>query len=162
MLVPMRIPSTRVFIRDRVEADFSYEAVFMLDWEAVKLNPLVGEFEGVRFYTVCELSGRPIGVISTYNYTGTDTELGIQIHREENRNRGYGTEALSAFIDWMFAISGIDFVHLKVVVENVRAIKCYEKVGFSVHSEGELDGYWMVYMRRYRKKGGGPDDTKTR
>lgn len=152
MLALLRIQGTRVFIRDRVDADFCHEAVFAFDEEAMRLNPVVGEYENPKLYTICMNSGEAIGSISIYNYTSADVEVGIQMFKEENRGQGYGTEALSMFVDWMFTVSNVQFVHLKAVCENTRAIKCYEKIGFTTHSDGMLDGYHMVYMRKYRKE----------
>lgn len=57
-------------------------------------------------------------------------EVGIFIGKEENRNHGYGTEALQLLLDFCFNYHNMHNVHLCVRSFNERAIRCYKKVGF--------------------------------
>ncbi|HHW02766.1 MAG TPA: GNAT family N-acetyltransferase [Thermoanaerobacterales bacterium] len=57
-------------------------------------------------------------------------ELFIYIGEENLWGKGYGTEALSVFIDYIFNIKGFKTIYLRVYENNKRAIKCYEKCGF--------------------------------
>lgn len=57
-------------------------------------------------------------------------EVGLFIGDEENRNKGYGTEALKLLVTFGFDYLNLNNIMLKVFSFNERAIKCYEKVGF--------------------------------
>lgn len=79
-------------------------------------------------------------------------EIGIFIGDEENRNKGYGAEALNLLLDYCFDYLNVNNVMLKVFSFNERAISCYRKLGFkeigrrrqSYYLRGEF--YDEVYM----------------
>ena len=60
---------------------------------------------------------------------GTAT-VGIFIGEEENRNKGYGTEALKLLIGYGFDYLNLNNIMLTVYSFNEGAINCYKKVGF--------------------------------
>lgn len=57
-------------------------------------------------------------------------EVGIFIGDDENRNQGYGREALSLLIDYAFDSLNLHSLMLQVFSFNEQAISCYKKVGF--------------------------------
>lgn len=57
-------------------------------------------------------------------------EVGIFIGDEENRNNGYGSEAMSLLVDFGFNYLNLNNIMLKVYAFNDRAINCYKKAGF--------------------------------
>lgn len=57
-------------------------------------------------------------------------ELFMYIGEENLWGKGYGTEALSLFIDYIFKTKGFKTIYLRVYESNKRAIRCYEKCGF--------------------------------
>jgi len=57
-------------------------------------------------------------------------ELFMYIGEENLWGKGYGTEALSVFIDYIFKVKGFKTIYLRVYENNKRAIRCYEKCGF--------------------------------
>ncbi|MCR4430604.1 MAG: GNAT family N-acetyltransferase [Tepidanaerobacteraceae bacterium] len=57
-------------------------------------------------------------------------ELFMYIGEENLWGKGYGTEALSMFIDYIFKVMGFKTIYLRVYKSNKRAIRCYEKCGF--------------------------------
>ena len=63
---------------------------------------------------------------------GDGVELGICIN-SSFRNKHYGTEAIRTVLDYAFYILNIDEVYLVVFSNNVRAIHCYDKIGFKVY-----------------------------
>ncbi len=67
------------------------------------------------------------------NRTG---EVGIIIGAREYWGRGFGTDAMQALVHWGFNTLNLNRVHLHVYADNLRAIRCYEKVGF--RTEGRL------------------------
>jgi RimJ/RimL family protein N-acetyltransferase len=57
-------------------------------------------------------------------------ELFMYIGEENLWGKGYGTEALSVFINYIFNTKGFKTIYLRVYENNKRAIRCYEKCGF--------------------------------
>ena len=56
--------------------------------------------------------------------------LGILIGEEEDRSKGYGTEAVKLLIDFGFHYLNLNNIMLTLLSVNERAKKTYEKVGF--------------------------------
>ena len=57
-------------------------------------------------------------------------EIGILIGEEENRGKGYGTDALKTLIDYGFNELCLHSIQLGVYDFNEKAIGCYKKIGF--------------------------------
>ena len=57
-------------------------------------------------------------------------EFGIAIHRESDREKGYGTDATRVMLWVAFNILGLNSVHLRTLATNERAQRAYEKAGF--------------------------------
>jgi RimJ/RimL family protein N-acetyltransferase len=90
-------------------------------------------------FTVCLLEGdRPIGTIGLedLDLRNGSAGLGISIGDPADTNRGLGTDALRALLDWAFGMLRLERVWLDVYATNPRARAVYERVGF-VH-EGTL------------------------
>ena len=58
-------------------------------------------------------------------------EFGIVIGDKSQWNGGLGTEALSLVLAYAFGEADLNRVELTTAEENARAIRCYEKLGFS-------------------------------
>ena len=56
--------------------------------------------------------------------------VGVFIGEKDNRNKGYGKEALRLLLDYGFNYLNIHNIGLKVFSFNDGAIKCYKDVGF--------------------------------
>ncbi|MDR0880166.1 MAG: GNAT family N-acetyltransferase [Clostridioides sp.] len=111
-------------------------------------------------FTMCRLvDDVPMGCldlrcINTVSRTAT---VGIFIGDEENRNSGYGTEALGILVEFGFNYLNLNNIMLEVNLCNERAQKSYEKIGFkefgrrhqSIFVCGEY--YDSVYMEILRK-----------
>ena len=69
-------------------------------------------------------------------------EVGLFIGAEENRSKGYGTEALSLLVEYGFNYLNLKNIMLKVFSFNKRAIKSYEKIGFKVFGKRTEDYYF--------------------
>lgn len=68
--------------------------------------------------------------IHEVSHTFQRAELGIFIGDEENRGKGYGSEALSLLLEYCFDTLNLHNVMLKVFSFNEAAIHTYKKVGF--------------------------------
>ena len=95
-----------------------------LTWVREKLE------EKAPVYSMIEKkSGRFIGNIEFMGLSETEAELGIAI-TGEMQNRGFGTEAVSAMVQYGFDYFGLKRVFLRTNPDNARAFHVYEKCGF--------------------------------
>jgi RimJ/RimL family protein N-acetyltransferase len=60
----------------------------------------------------------------------------IGIADKENWSKGYGTETLGLILDYAFNTLNLNRIQLVVAVENIAAVKVYQKAGFII--EGTL------------------------
>jgi RimJ/RimL family protein N-acetyltransferase len=58
-------------------------------------------------------------------------ELQIRIGEKKARGRGYGVEAVRQLVEFAFRDLGLHRVWLQVFATNARALKAYEKAGFT-------------------------------
>lgn len=58
-------------------------------------------------------------------------ELAILIGEEKYWSKGFGSEAIEAILTYGFQRLNLNMVYLGVIHTNERAIRCYEKLGFS-------------------------------
>ncbi len=58
--------------------------------------------------------------------------LGAMFVREDHRGKGINALIMNALIDWT-KTKGITELRLEVYVDNLPAIKAYEKIGFNAH-----------------------------
>lgn len=83
----------------------------------------------------------PIGVVGLKNITDTDGEYWGYIGEKEYWNKGIGRHLINHIIEYS-KILKIQKIYLKVIKQNVRAFKLYEKVGFKIEIEN-LEEYIM-------------------
>lgn len=63
-------------------------------------------------------------------------EVGIIIGEKSCWGNGFGTEAMRVFLEWGFGTLNLNRIYLRVLADNRRAIRSYEKLGFQL--EGKL------------------------
>ena len=56
--------------------------------------------------------------------------IGILIHKEENRNHGYATDALNAIFNYSLEVLGLKQLYANIASKNDASIHLFEKVGF--------------------------------
>lgn len=83
-------------------------------------------------------NAQPIGVIGLedINWRDRNAEFGIIVGEPDFWGRGYGSDALRTILDVGFRWFNLHRIFLHVVAENARAIRSYEKCGFTY--EGRL------------------------
>ena len=81
-------------------------------------------------------SGCFIGNIELMDVSDSSAELGIAITAEK-QDRGYGTEAVRALVDYAVNTMGLKRVFLRTNPDNARAIHVYEKCGFRAYDRTE-------------------------
>ena len=94
---------------------------------------LTTEKEGYGF-VIENKQGEFIGTChaNDMNMRNGTTYLAIFIGHPDYRSKGYGTEAMKLFLNFMFNELGLRKVKLNVFAFNKRAIRCYEKCGFII------------------------------
>ncbi len=68
--------------------------------------------------------------LHSINWKDRNAELGIAIGEKAYWNQGYGADAIRTMLGLAFLEMSLHRVFLRVDVDNVRGIRCYEKVGF--------------------------------
>ena len=94
------------------------------------------EDKGPYFSMIEKETGDFIGNIELMDVHDGVGELGIAITTVK-QNAGYGTEAVSALVDYGMTRLGLKRIFLKVYPENARAIHVYQKCGFREYDRTE-------------------------
>lgn len=68
--------------------------------------------------------------LNDIDYINRTATLGIFIGDSENRNQGYGGEAILLLLDYAFSYLNLQNIMLWVMEFNQRAVACYKKCGF--------------------------------
>ena len=106
------------------------------------------------YFVICRLEDdRPVGGIDLHevDQRNGSAALGIMIGSEEDRGRGYGSDALRALLRFAFGTLRLERVWLDVYDINPGAQRLYERVGFV--PEGILrhaiwrEGRWVDVVR---------------
>lgn len=101
--------------------------------EALTL-PYCGDGEPITFSIITTEGHFPIGYVTLkgINYDKATAELGIAIMDSRYFSSGYGSDALILAADFAFNNLQLLTIGLTVFPSNIRAIKAYEKVGFTI------------------------------
>lgn len=100
---------------------------------------------GKRFFSML-LDDTPIGIVGLKDIDPSQNvaQVFIVIGDPAQRGKGYGTEAVRYIMEFARTELGLDRLILGVKTFNPAAIRCYEKVGFTVTSEEPDDEeLWM-------------------
>ncbi len=75
---------------------------------------------------------KPIGDISYRNWDkrNRSAEFGIEIGEINERGKGFGFDALSHFLEFMFNHLNLNRIELTTLADNDKSIKLYKKLGF--------------------------------
>ncbi len=76
---------------------------------------------------------RPIGVVGIegINWRDREAEVGIIVGEPEFWGRGYGSDAMRTILKVGFDWYNLHRIYLHVVADNTRAVRSYEKCGFT-------------------------------
>lgn len=96
-------------------------------------------------YAIEDDSGKLIGDIDlqVVNRSTGMAWLTIEIGEKDYWGKGYGTDAITALLHYVFRHMNILQVRLNVKKSNERAVRCYQNCGFMKESEEE-DEWVMV------------------
>lgn len=95
--------------------------------------------------------------IGNCGYYGADdskgeAELGIMIGNRDYWDKGYGADAVTTLVSYIFRQTDFSRVHLKTLDWNTRAQKCFQKCGFTSCGHSVRDGFSFMLMEIYRNQ----------
>lgn len=93
-------------------------------------------------------TGTHIGNVMYYGYDRrkAEAELGVTIGEREYWSHGYGTDAVTTMVRYLFEQLALKRVYLHTLTWNYRAQACFKRVGFRAVSEVRRGGYDFIYM----------------
>jgi len=88
---------------------------------------------------IIKYNEKPVGLISLSNidYNNKTTEWGFYIADDSVRGKGIGSASLYKLMEYVFDEMNFNEMHTKVLENNPKAMRLYEKFGFK--SEGKLE-----------------------
>ena len=125
------------------------------NFESVLLN--FNERFGDSPFVATDEAGKVLGFFSySLNLTTNEGKLKFVVVDPECRGKGLAKEMLKLAANYAFEITKADAVLLSVFPENVRAKKCYERVGFrerhtdenAFHFQDECWGRCSMILKR--------------
>ena len=107
-----------------------------------------------RQFAIDTPDGKHIGNCVYYgiNETKGEAELGIMIGNRNYWDKGYGTDAVTTLVSYIFRQTKLKRIYLKTLDSNSRAQKCFQKCGFASHGHTVRDGFRFVLMEIHRKQ----------
>ena len=131
-------------LRTPTQIDVERANCWFTDPELVAMDPPAGIVDGLLLWSIyCD--NIHIGFISIYNRSGTSAELGVRIGEKQYWGRGLAQQAVERVLDFCKQLN-FSTIHLKVIPSNTRAIRLYEKCGFTKTSTSILDGIAFIRM----------------
>jgi RimJ/RimL family protein N-acetyltransferase len=96
------------------------------------LHGRFAQFDSAGYFIIEDPTGSAIGRIEfeRLSLLERSTEVMILIGENDARGKGYGTDAMTTLLRYLFYQRDLHRVSLTVLSENIPAIKSYERVGF--------------------------------
>lgn len=113
-----------------------------LNWLKSKL-----EENALCFSMLEKTTGEYIGNIEIMEVKNNIGELGITITASK-QDMHYGTESIKALLKYAYEVLNLDGMELNVYATSLKAIHCYEKVGFIRDGIGKA--YDDIHMKIFR------------
>ena len=104
-----------------------------LNWVKLKLQK-----NAICFSMIEKRTGDFIGNIEIMEINNNIGELGITI-TPKKQSQHYGTESIKAILKYAYEKLNLDEMELNVYSTNLKAIHCYEKIGFIIDGQGKTD-----------------------
>ncbi len=100
------------------------------------------------------LDGTHVGNCVYYGVDETkgEAELGIVIGNRDYWDKGYGTDAVTTLVSYIFRQTNLNRIYLKTLDWNTRAQKCFQKCGFIPYGHMVKDGFNFVLMEIRREQ----------
>jgi len=107
-----------------------------------------------RRFAIETLDGKHIGNCTYYgiNDAKGEAELGIMVGNRSCWDKGYGADAVTTLLGYIFRRTNLKRIYLKTLESNFRAQKCFQKCGFTLYGHLVRDGFSFVLMEIHRKQ----------
>jgi RimJ/RimL family protein N-acetyltransferase len=137
-----------VMLGGEVDEFTSFSMTDAIDWyEKTLSNP--NEW-AIQYKNKC------IGIARLTENQDRSARYAIAIFDDECIGRGIGTKITRMILDYAFNHKDLNYVDLKVLDYNERAIACYQKVGFRIkeclHNSDFINGQWVTDLIMEVKK----------
>jgi len=121
---------------------------------SVYVNQLRSPLPTSHRFAIDTLDGKHIGNCTFYNISETrgEAELGIMLGNRDYWHKGYGTDAVTTLVNYIFSQTNIRRLYLKTLESNNRAQKCFQKCGFTLCGHLVKDGFSFVLMEIYHSQ----------
>jgi len=85
-----------------------------------------------RRFAIDTVEGKHIGNLMYYDIdeNRSEAELGVMIGDRDYWNQGYGTDAITTLLEYIFSITSLKRIYLNTLDWNLQAQGCFEKCGF--------------------------------
>lgn len=134
-LRPMEESDTDLIVKwrntDFVRGNFIYQKEFTKQGHLNWIETMVNTGRVIQ-YIICTKDDVPVGSVylRDIDYEHGKAEYGIFIGEKEALSKGYGTQAAELMIEYAFQVLGLHKLMLRVLAQNQRARRSYEKAGF--------------------------------
>ncbi len=125
--------------RDFVRKNFIYQKPFTKEGHKTWLREQVEPGHVVQFIICVEEEKACLRDIGSVYLRDIDrekgeAEYGVFIGESDALGKGYGTQAAKRMLDYGFGKLGLKKIFLRLLEDNLRALKSYEKAGFQLMS----------------------------
>jgi RimJ/RimL family protein N-acetyltransferase len=112
-----------------------------------------------RSFAIEDADGRRIGNVMYYNVDRArcEAEIGISIGDRDYWEQGYGSDALHALTQAVFATGGLRRLYLHTLDWNMRARRAFHRAGFEETGTSWRDGHTFVVMEAWRDRAVSPE-----
>lgn len=123
--------------RDFVRKNFIYQKPFTKEGHETWLREQVEPGHVVQFIICVEEEEACLREIGSVYLRDIDrekgeAEYGVFIGESDALGKGYGTQAAKRMLDYGFGKLGLKKIFLRLLEDNLRALKSYEKAGFQL------------------------------
>lgn len=123
-----RSDATPFWYGERYGDEIPDEAAFFDDWKDHYFEE--EEPQRGRLFLI-EAEGEWIGMVNYNTLDDKELELDILIASDRHKGRGYGSDALKTLTRFLHREYGLSAFRIHAIADNPRAIRAYEKAGFS-------------------------------
>lgn len=119
---------------DSVRKNFIYQELFTYESQNTWIKDEVYTKKVVQFIIKERDNGTSVGTVFLRDIdlkNHNKAEYGIFIGNQDARGKGYGSEAAQLICQYGFEILKLNKIFLRVLADNIPAIRSYEKVGFT-------------------------------
>ena len=101
-----------------------------------------------RRFAMDTLEGKHIGNLMYYDIDEDrgEAELGVMIGDPDYWSQGYGTDAITTLLEYIFGTTSLKRIYLNTLDWNIQAQKCFQKSGFAPYKRVKKHNGTFVVM----------------